>query len=73
MASGGGTSASMPIGCLSFTNMPAQLEQLESLEQLRAMANGVAIHVAPATEVVPGGVDTPADLERLRKQLGGQV
>ena len=52
---------------------PAQLEQLESLEQLRAMANGVAIHVAPATEVVPGGVDTPADLERLRKQLGGQV
>ena len=52
---------------------PAQLEQLESLEQLRAMANGVAIHVAPATEVVPGGVDTPADLESLRKQLGGQV
>ena len=52
---------------------PAQLEQLESLEQLRAMANGVAIHVAPATEVVPGGVDTPADLDRLRKQLGGQV
>ena len=37
------------------------------------MANGVAIHVAPATEVVPGGVDTPADLDRLRKQLGGQV
>jgi len=52
---------------------PAQLEQLESLEQLRALANGVAIHVAPATEVVPGGVDTPADLDRLRKQLGGQV
>ncbi len=52
---------------------PAQLEQLESLEQLRAMANGVAIHVAPAIEVVPGGVDTPADLERLRAPLGGQA
>ncbi|MED5387329.1 MAG: 3-deoxy-manno-octulosonate cytidylyltransferase [Pseudomonadota bacterium] len=51
---------------------PARLEQLESLEQLRAMANGVAIHVAPACEAVPGGVDTQADLERLRAQLGGQ-
>ena len=52
---------------------PATLEQLESLEQLRAMANGVAIHVAPAIEAVPGGVDTQADLERLRVQLGGQA
>ncbi|MDX1804557.1 MAG: 3-deoxy-manno-octulosonate cytidylyltransferase [Alcanivorax sp.] len=49
---------------------PAALETLESLEQLRAMANGVAIHVAPACEAVPGGVDTPEDLERLRRQLG---
>lgn len=52
---------------------PAKLEQLESLEQLRAMANGVAIHVAPAIEAVPGGVDTQADLERLRAELGGQA
>ena len=52
---------------------PAKLEQLESLEQLRAMANGVAIHVAPAIEAVPGGVDTQEDLERLRTQLGGQA
>ena len=51
---------------------PATLEKLESLEQLRAMANGVAIHVEPACEVVPGGVDTQTDLERLRAQLGGQ-
>ena len=36
------------------------------------MANGVAIHVEPACEVVPGGVDTQTDLERLRAQLGGQ-
>lgn len=48
---------------------PAPLEQLESLEQLRAMANGAAIHVAPACDNVPGGVDTQDDLERLRKQL----
>ena len=51
---------------------PATLEKLESLEQLRAMANGVAIHVEPACEAVPGGVDTQADLDRLRAQLGGK-
>ncbi|WP_369819045.1 cytidylyltransferase domain-containing protein, partial [Alcanivorax sp. HI0044] len=51
---------------------PATLEQLESLEQLRAMANGVAIHIEPACEAVPGGVDTQADLERLRSELGGR-
>ena len=45
---------------------PALLEQAESLEQLRAMANGVGIHVAPACAGVPGGVDTEADLARLR-------
>lgn len=48
---------------------PAPLEQLESLEQLRALANGVAVHVAPAREPVPGGVDTPADLERMRRLM----
>jgi len=48
---------------------PAPMEQLESLEQLRALANGVAIHVAPALEAVPGGVDTETDLERMRRHL----
>ena len=48
---------------------PAPMEQLESLEQLRALANGVAIHVAPAREVVPGGVDTEMDLQRMRRHL----
>ena len=42
------------------------LEAVECLEQLRFLANGVAIHVAPAVAPVPGGVDTPADLERVR-------
>ena len=49
---------------------PARLELTESLEQLRAMAHGVAIHVAPACEPVPGGVDTAEDLARMRALLG---
>ena len=44
----------------------APIEALESLEQLRVMWNGRRIHVAPAVEEVPGGVDTPEDLARLR-------
>lgn len=50
---------------------PAQLEQTESLEQLRAMANGVRIHVEAAAEKVPGGVDTEADLIAVRRVLAG--
>lgn len=48
---------------------PAPLEQIEALEQLRAMANGVRIHVAPACQLVPGGVDTEEDLRRVRARL----
>lgn len=45
------------------------LEQMESLEQLRVLWHGGRIHVAEA-EVLPGhGVDTPADLERVRLAL----
>lgn len=42
-----------------------QLEQLESLEQLRVLENGhrIAIHVAAVN--LPPGVDTQADLDRL--------
>ncbi|MCB1737369.1 MAG: 3-deoxy-manno-octulosonate cytidylyltransferase [Gammaproteobacteria bacterium] len=48
---------------------PAPIEQAESLEQLRALWNGVAIHVS-VTEQPPGhGVDTPADLEKVRAML----
>lgn len=46
---------------------PAPLEQLESLEQLRALWHGhrIAVHLA---EHAPGpGVDTPQDLERVRQ------
>jgi len=47
----------------------APLEVTEALEQLRAMWHGhrIAVHVTPDA---PGaGVDTPEDLERVRRQL----
>lgn len=48
---------------------PSQLEQLEQLEQLRALHYGHAIQVALAAEPNPAGVDTLADLERVRAVL----
>ncbi|MFV0276722.1 MAG: 3-deoxy-manno-octulosonate cytidylyltransferase, partial [Parahaliea sp.] len=48
---------------------PAPQEVLEQLEQLRALYHGMGIHVAQACAAVPGGVDTQADLDRLRAQL----
>jgi 3-deoxy-manno-octulosonate cytidylyltransferase (CMP-KDO synthetase) len=45
---------------------PAPIEAMESLEQLRALWHGhrIAVHVS---DLAPGpGVDTPADLERVR-------
>lgn len=45
---------------------PSPIEALESLEQLRVLWHGerIAVHVSPTA---PGpGVDTPADLERVR-------
>lgn len=48
---------------------PAALEKTECLEQLRALWNGVGIHVDAADETPPAGVDTPEDLERIRQLL----
>ena len=45
---------------------PARIEQLEALEQLRALAAGAVIRVPDAVAPCGRGVDTPADLERLR-------
>lgn len=47
---------------------PGILEKRESLEQLRALENGMRIDVA-LVETVPLGVDTPADLEKARALL----
>jgi 3-deoxy-manno-octulosonate cytidylyltransferase (CMP-KDO synthetase) len=53
-----------------FPSLPqAPLEQLESLEQLRALWHGhrIAVHI---TQNPPGmGVDTPEDLARVRSLL----
>lgn len=55
---------------LNFANMqPSILEQTESLEQLRALENGYKIKVLPVEYSVVG-VDTPEDLEEVRKILG---
>lgn len=47
----------------------AELERLESLEQLRALAAGWRILVAEACQAIPVGVDTHEDLARLRVEL----
>lgn len=48
---------------------PAEIEQLEALEQLRALYHGVKIHVDVAAVELPPGVDTAEDLERVRAIL----
>jgi len=51
-----------------FIQWPAsELELSEKLEQLRALYNGVAIHVAVSHEKIPPGVDTLHDLELVRE------
>jgi 3-deoxy-manno-octulosonate cytidylyltransferase (CMP-KDO synthetase) len=47
----------------------AASEKAESLEQLRALDMGVAIHVTVIDEAPPHGVDTAIDLERVRRVL----
>jgi 3-deoxy-manno-octulosonate cytidylyltransferase (CMP-KDO synthetase) len=49
---------------------PSHLEKREKLEQLRALEDGMRIDVA-IVDTVPLGVDTPADLERARRELAG--
>jgi 3-deoxy-manno-octulosonate cytidylyltransferase (CMP-KDO synthetase) len=49
---------------------PAALESIEKLEQLRALEHGMRIHVLVLDAALPAGVDTPADLERVRAILG---
>ncbi|WP_058913108.1 3-deoxy-manno-octulosonate cytidylyltransferase [Entomohabitans teleogrylli] len=48
---------------------PSQLEQIEMLEQLRVLWYGEKIHVDVALQVPGVGVDTPEDLQRVRKAM----
>lgn len=48
---------------------PSPLELLEDLEQLRAIEHGVKIAVSESNAGVMG-IDTPEDLERIRRMVG---
>lgn len=48
---------------------PAAIETFEALEQLRALAHGYRISVVITTAAPHPGVDTPADLRRVRRLI----
>ncbi|MBX3650580.1 MAG: 3-deoxy-manno-octulosonate cytidylyltransferase [Burkholderiales bacterium] len=48
---------------------PVAIERAEALEQLRALAHGYRISVAVTAAAPHPGVDTPADLQRLRRLM----
>lgn len=56
-----------------FVGWPvAPIEAVEALEQLRFLWHGEPIQVADACAIVPGGVDTAADLARVNDLLAGR-
>jgi 3-deoxy-manno-octulosonate cytidylyltransferase (CMP-KDO synthetase) len=48
---------------------PSPLERTEALEQLRALWHGHRIFVTVSDAAIPPGVDTPQDLEAVRKMM----
>jgi 3-deoxy-manno-octulosonate cytidylyltransferase (CMP-KDO synthetase) len=55
---------------LSFTSLePSPLEKVEALEQLRALWHGHRIAVVISERPIPPGVDTPEDLEAVRRMI----
>lgn len=48
---------------------PSPLEKAEALEQLRALWHGYRIAVVVTQREIPPGVDTPEDLEAVRRML----
>jgi len=48
---------------------PVAIERAEALEQLRALAHGYRISVTVSAAAPHPGIDTPADLQRLRRLL----
>jgi 3-deoxy-manno-octulosonate cytidylyltransferase (CMP-KDO synthetase) len=60
----------------AFPQLPvAAIETFEALEQLRALFHGYRIAVEVSEATPAPGVDTPADLERVRQifAAGGAV
>ncbi|HEY9104594.1 3-deoxy-manno-octulosonate cytidylyltransferase [Chitinimonas sp.] len=55
------------------TLTPTALEQFEALEQLRVLWHGYPIGVAVMGHGPEAGVDTPADLERVRQRWAAQA
>lgn len=52
---------------------PSALEEIEKLEQLRALENGVSIGVAIVENTIPIAIDTPEDLERAQAFLAAKT
>ncbi|HYG54932.1 MAG TPA: 3-deoxy-manno-octulosonate cytidylyltransferase [Burkholderiales bacterium] len=53
-----------------FATLPVSpLEKAEALEQLRVLWHGYRIAVVVSAEDIPPGVDTPQDLEAVRRML----
>lgn len=52
-----------------ITWQPSAIEQLEKLEQLRALSHGQTIRVVAAEASSPIGVDTQADLDGVRRLI----
>lgn len=53
-----------------FTRLkPAMIERFEALEQLRALAHGYRISAAVTRKAPHPGIDTPRDLQRVRRLL----
>ncbi len=49
---------------------PSALEEIEKLEQLRALEHGMKIYLLALAQSPPGGVDTAEDLAQLRVRIG---
>jgi len=52
-----------------ITLQPCLLEKIESLEQLRILYNGIAIHVSIVEDQPGHGVDVEADIAKVEEQL----
>lgn len=52
---------------------PSPLEEMEKLEQLRALANNRKIAVAISTETPPPGIDTAEDLQKAQTWIAKQT